>query len=110
MDVRIDDRGKFFTPHVAKDTVRALVRTTAHMVVGQVYVRPDRRLKDELNAEAGRFLAVTGATVYDASGETMLYETSFLLVSYEHVILISPVEAFAEERPLWAQESTEEPV
>jgi hypothetical protein len=108
MDVRIDDRGKFFTPHVAKDTVRALVRTTEHLVIGQVYVRPDRRLKDELNSEAGRFLAVTGACVYDSSGKTMLYKTSFLLISYEHVILISPIDAFAEERPHWTQESGEE--
>lgn len=108
MDVRIDDRGKFFTPHVAKDTVQALVRTTDHLVVGHVYVRPDRRLKDELNAEAGRFLAITNATVYDETGDHQLYQTSFLLVSYAQVILIGPLEAFAAERPSWARPDVKE--
>jgi len=40
MDMRIDEKGKFFTPRVAKDTLPALIRTADQVIVGHVYVRP----------------------------------------------------------------------
>src|SRR6185295_7810743 len=81
MDMRIDEKGKFFTPRVAKDTLTAFIRTGDQIIVGHVYVRPDKRLKDDLSEDTSRFLAVTDARVYDAESEKLLYHSSLLLVA-----------------------------
>lgn len=93
MNVHIDPKGKYFTPRVNKEPVLSIIRTTEHLIVGCVPVRPDTRLKDELSHEATRFFAVTDAYVYDATGERLLFESSFLLIAHHQVILLSPLEA-----------------
>ena len=108
MDMRIDEKGKYFTPRVAKDTLPALIRTADQLIVGHVYVRPDKRLKDDLNEDASRFLPVTDARVYNAADETLLYHSAFLLVAYRHIVMISPVEALADVRPAPWQESSKQ--
>jgi hypothetical protein len=109
MDMRIDEKGKFFTPRVVKDTLPALIRTVDQVIVGHVYVRPDKRLKDDLSEDPSRFLPVTDARVYNASDETLLYHSAFLLVAYQHIVMISPVEALADIRPApWQEVQTEE--
>lgn len=100
MDVRIDEKGKFFTPRVPKDAMLALVRTTAdEAIIGYLYVRPDKRLKDEINEDPSRFLPVTDARVYHAHTDAFIMHTSFLLVAYQHIISISPIEAITGSRP-----------
>jgi hypothetical protein len=109
MDMRIDEKGKYFTPRVAKDTLPALIRTADQLIVGHVYVRPDKRLKDDLNEDASRFLPVTDARVYNAADETLLYHSAFLLEAYRHIVMISPVEALADVRPApWQESSNQE--
>lgn len=109
LDVRFDEKGKFFTPRVAKDTLPALIRTAQQVIVGHIYVRPEKRLKDDLSEDASRFLPVTDARVYRADDETLLYHSSFLLVAYQHIIMISPVSALADVRPVpWQFEQDEE--
>ena len=100
IDVRFDEKGKFFTPRVAKDTLPALIRTVDQVIVGHVYVRPDRRIKDDLSEDTSRFLPVTDARVYRAADETLLYHSSFLLVAYQHIVMISPLDALADIRPV----------
>ncbi len=99
MDVRIDEKGKFFTPRVAKDAMQALIRTVDQHVIGYLYVRPDKRLKDEINEDTSRFLPVTDAKVYNATTDDFVYRTSFLLVAFEHILSITPVEAISASRP-----------
>jgi hypothetical protein len=99
MDVRIDEKGKFFTPRVAKDAMLALIRTADEHIIGYLYVRPDKRLKDEINEDTSRFLPVTDAHVYDAEDDTLVYRTSFLLAAFEHIISITPIEAISDSRP-----------
>jgi hypothetical protein len=109
LDMRIDEKGKFYTPRVAKDTLSAFIRTAHQIIVGHVYVRPDTRLKDDLSEDTSRFLAVTDARVYDAAKEKLLYHTSFLLVAYEHIIMLSPLDALADIRPVpWQALETKE--
>lgn len=100
MDVRFDEKGKFFTPRVAKDTLPAFIRTADQVIVGHVYIRPEKRLKDDLSEDPSRFLPVTDARVYNAADETLLYHSSLLLVAYQHIIMISPVDALADVRPV----------
>jgi hypothetical protein len=108
MDLRIDDRGKYFTARIAKDSLAAFVRTGDQLIVGQIHVRPERRLTDEINGDSARFLPITAARVYDAAGTTLLYESSFLLVSYQHIVTIGPLEALSPHQPApWHQPSTQ---
>jgi len=100
MDVRFDEKGKFFTPRVAKDTLPAFIRTADQVIVGHVYVRPEKRLKDDLSEDSSRFLPVTDARVYNAADEKLLYHSSFLLVAYQHIIMLSPVDALEDVRPV----------
>lgn len=96
MNARVDDKGKIFTQRVSKDTVVTVVRTTDYFIIGDVHVRPDRRLKDELDNTQSRFLPITEATVYDTSGTQLLYRTSFMLLAYQQIVMVAPIEAFTE--------------
>jgi hypothetical protein len=78
---------------IATETIAAVVRTPDQLIVGQLHARPKKRLKDEMNHVSDRFIAVTAARVYDASGTRMLYETSFLLLSNAHIVSITPMSA-----------------
>lgn len=109
MDMRIDEKGKYYTPRVAKDTLPAFVRTIDQIIIGQVYVRPDNRLKDELNEDASRFLPITDARIYDAATEKLLYQSSFLLLAYSHIVMLSPLGALDNIRPVpWIEAHTAE--
>ena len=93
MDLRIDDKGKYYTQRITKDMMPAFLRTADQVIVGNIHMRPERRLKDELNEDNSRFLAVTNAHVYDAASEQLLYHSAFLLIAYAHLVMISPLEA-----------------
>lgn len=109
LNMRFDDKGKFFTERVAKDTLPALIRTADQVIIGHVYVRPDRRVKDDLSEDTSRFLPVTDARVYNATDEKLLYHSSFLLVAYDHIIMISPLAALVDVRPVpWNEPAIEE--
>lgn len=109
MDLRIDDRGKYFTPRVSKESIAAALRTTDHLIVGQIHVRPDQRLKDELNLSQERFVAVTDARVYDAQGANLLFSSEFLIVASSHIIFISPLDAVRHDQQVaWLPTEAEE--
>jgi hypothetical protein len=96
MDLRIDEKGKYYTARITKDVLAAVVRTTDQIIVGHVHVRPEHRLKDELDGDRSRFLAMTEASVYAAEGDVLLYRTHFLLVAYQHMITITPIDALSD--------------
>lgn len=100
MDLRIDDRGKYFTARVSKESIAVALRTTEHLIVGQIHVRPDQRLKDEMNLSQERFVAVTDAHVYDSQGQNQLFESAFLIVASQHIIFITPLDALKEDQQL----------
>ena len=109
MDLRIDDRGKYFTPRVSKESIATALRTTDHMIVGHIYVRPDQRLKDELNLTQERFIAVTDARVYDDQGVNLLFESEFLIVASSQIIFITPLEAISQKEQLaWMPDTLKE--
>lgn len=98
MDLRIDDKGKYFTQRVSKDMLPAFIRTAEQVIVGNIHTRPERRLKDELSEDNARFIAVTDARVYDASSEQLLYHSALMLVAYSQIVLLSPLEALEDIR------------
>ena len=85
-----DEKGKLFTEVVTKIPVRATVQTATHQLIGNIHVRPDQRLKDELN-EGDLFIAVTEAYILDADGKTVLH-TSFLAVRRDQIVWVMPNE------------------
>lgn len=108
MDMRVDLKGKYFTPRVAKDSLLAVIRTTQEIIVGSVYVRPDRRLKDEINDDSSRFLPVTDAHVFTTNNE-YLYDVDFTLISYASIHSITPADAISSSADLpWLTSITQE--
>lgn len=95
MTIEYDDKGKIFTDIVSKRTIFATVQTTTHLLRGQLHVRHDQRLKDELDREK-KFLAMTDVSVLAPNGE-VLYETAFLAVNRAHIIWVLPVQNNNEE-------------
>lgn len=93
MEIRIDENGKYFTPHVSKEPVAAVIHTGEQLIVGSVHLQLDRRLKDELNAAGERFLAITDARVYTKGAERLLYTSALVLVGYNHIVAVSPLDA-----------------
>lgn len=90
-----DEKGKVFTPRVTKRPVPVVIQTLTHRIVGEVHVRPDWRLLDEINQSEG-FLAVTQAEVLDARGQ-VIYRSDFLSVNCAHIVWLFPKEAPEEE-------------
>ena len=97
MTIEFDDKGKIFTDIVSKVAIPAMVQTTEHLIRGNVHVRRDERLKDELDRDE-LFLAMTDASVVGADGQT-LYQTRFLAVRRTQIVWVMPaheVEDFGE--------------
>jgi hypothetical protein len=90
----MDERGPR-AGFIAKESIGAILRTTDQLIVGQLHARQQKRLKDELNHISDRFVAITDARVYDANGTRLCYEASFLLVSIQHILTVTPVAAVA---------------
>jgi hypothetical protein len=89
MSVRVDAKGKTYTDIVRKDEVPALIQTVANLIHGKIYLRPNLRLKDELNGASEQFIAVTDAEVYNANGQ-VLVRSEFLTVSKAHIVWVRP--------------------
>ena len=65
-----------------------MVQTTEHLIRGNIHVRRDERLKDELDRDE-LFLAVTDASVIGTDGQT-LHQTRFLAVRRAQIVWVMP--------------------
>ncbi len=109
MEIRIDERGKYFTTHVNKVPQRVVVHTTNHLIVGTMHVQPEQRVIDALNAVDGAFLAITDAQVYTTDGMQHLYASAFIMLACTHIIAVSPLETIAAAtHALWGNQTPEE--
>ena len=99
MSIRYDDKGKYFTNVIAKDEVPSLIQTLVSRIQGNLHVRVDERVKDELNRD-GQFLAITDAIVFNLQGKK-IYDAKFMLVNRDHVVWVVP----DEENTQTAEES-----
>jgi len=85
-----DEKGKIFTNVVAKQPVAVTIQTNQNLILGEIYVRPGMRVKDELNGQE-RFVAVTKAVIYDSQGQER-YRTNFLVLNTDQIVWIIPEE------------------
>ncbi len=88
MVTQFDEKGKIFTQVVSKHPVQVIIQTIHHTIRGAIHLRPDARLKDELNGSEN-FLAVTGAVIYGDQNEE-IYRSEFLVVNIHHIVWVIP--------------------
>ena len=91
MFTQYDDKGKTFTDVITKDVVPSIIQTLVSRIQGNLHVRVDERVKDELNRDE-QFLAITDAVVYNLHGEKVS-DAEFMLINRDHIIWIVPDEA-----------------
>lgn len=95
MSFDYDDKGKIFTEVISKMAVPALVQTTTHLIRGKVHIRPDERLKNELDRNEP-FLAVTEASILDVEGKE-IHHSNFLAVQRSQIVWAMPLESTQEK-------------
>jgi len=94
MTLDFDDKGKIFTEVVPKIAIPAVVQTTQHLIRGNVHVRHDERLKDELDRDE-LFLALTDASVLGTDGQS-IHKARFMAVRRAQIVWVMPAQG-AEE-------------
>lgn len=88
MVTSFDDKGKIFTQVVHKRPVAVTIQTLQHTIRGTLHVRPDQRVKDELNGKE-LFIAITDATVFNQTGDP-LYQNPLMIINTDHVVWVIP--------------------
>ena len=88
MTIEYDEKGKIFTDIVSKVAIQATIQTTTHMIRGNLHVRKDQRIKDELDLNEN-FLALTEVSVLGPDGQT-LFQAPFLAVRRSHIVWVIP--------------------
>ncbi len=94
MPADFEETGKYFTDVIHKKPVEVLIQTTHQLLRGFIHVRPDFRLKDEID-EPDKSLAVTDVSVYSSEG-TVLYRTNFMALGRTQIVWIIPCEELVE--------------
>jgi hypothetical protein len=74
---------------VKKETINAIIRTASEKVEGKIFKLPSNRLLDMLNQGDENFIPVTDAKVFCLVTGNVLFESEFLAVNKQHIILIA---------------------
>jgi len=80
---------------VDKAKVEAVLYTQQLRIEGEIYILEGERFTDFMNAEPRfqtryDFIPVTNSRVYSLSEDKLLYETSFLNVNKNFIVVASP--------------------
>jgi hypothetical protein len=98
MTINYDEKGKFFTNIIPKEAVGAKIQSTSHLIEGEIHIRRERRLKDDLDLEEP-YLAVTNASIFNAE-HVLLFRTKFIAVRHDQVVWITTTKDIeVEDRP-----------
>jgi hypothetical protein len=98
MTIEYDEKGKVFTDIVTKVAIPVVLQTTQHLIRGNVHVRRDERLKDELDRDEF-FLAITDASVIGTDGQT-LHQARFMAVRRAQIVWVMPAQGSEEDGEL----------
>jgi hypothetical protein len=97
MVTQFDEKGKIFTTIVSKSPVSVLIQLPTNQVRGEIHVRRDGRLKDELDS-ASKYIAVTNATILSLDGSKVIKKCKFLSVNNGQIMWVIPeTEIISEE-------------
>lgn len=89
MVTQFDEKGKIFTTIISKSPVKVLIQLPTNQIKGEIHVRRDGRLKDELDG-ATKYIAVTNATIFSQDGSNMITQCKFLSINNSQIIWIIP--------------------
>lgn len=89
MFANFEEKGKIFTHIVTKEPVDVIIQTPTNCIYGLVHVRPEDRLKDELDRTTA-FLAVTNVKIFDRDGKNLLFESNFLAINITSIEWVLP--------------------
>ncbi|MBT5471616.1 MAG: hypothetical protein HOK41_13520 [Nitrospina sp.] len=78
-----------YNAFVKKDTVDAIIRTSGEKIKGKIFKLPSNRLLDMLNEGSESFIPVIDAKVYCLVTGNILFQSEFLAVNKQHIILIA---------------------
>jgi len=98
MVTQFDEKGKIFTTIISKLPVKVLIQLSTNQVQGEIHVRRDARLKDELDS-ATKYIAVTNATILSQDGTKVIKQCKFLSVNNSHIIWIIPETEMIPDEP-----------
>ncbi len=97
MFANFEEKGKIFTQVVTKEPVDVVIQTPSSCIHGRVHVRPEDRLKDELDRTTA-FVAVTQAKIFDREGKNLLYESAFVAVNVAKIEWVLPKNELKENK------------
>ena len=95
MTIEYDDKGKYFTNIITKQAIPTKIQTRTNLIEGEIHIKPDERLKDELDLPEP-FLAVTNATVYTEAGG-VAFQTGFLAIRREQIVWVTAMSDVSKE-------------
>lgn len=95
MSIRFDEKGKFFTEIISKESIAVIIQTTTHRVQGMLHIRPGERLTDEING-LEQFFAITEATIFDKDGKP-LYHCEFFTLNRDQIVWVLPRDEIIEQ-------------
>ena len=78
-----------YNAFVKKETIDAIIRTSGEKIEGKISKLPSNRLLDMLNQGDDSFIPVTDAKVFCLVTGNVLFESEFLAVNKQHIILIA---------------------
>jgi hypothetical protein len=88
MTIEFDDNGKIYTDIIRKTPIPVMIQTITHRIHGNIHVKQDQRIKDELDTTEN-FIAITDALIYASDGQ-ILYQTNFIAVQRDEIIWVMP--------------------
>jgi hypothetical protein len=95
MVTHFDEKGKFFTPVISKNPVAVIIQTVNHRITGNIHIRPEDRIKDELDRNED-FLAVTDAIILDNDGK-QIASAKFISVNRHQIVWVLPINDLSDQ-------------
>lgn len=90
MFASFEEKGKIFTHTIKKLPVKVIIQTAQHTIHGNLFIRPEQRIKDEINGGES-YLAVTSAQVFNSEGKA-IHKAEFMLINREQISWIIPLD------------------
>ena len=78
-----------YNAFIKKETINAIVRTASEKIEGKIFKLPNNQLLDMLNQGDESFIPVIDAKVFCLVTGNVLFESEFLAVNKQHIILIA---------------------
>jgi hypothetical protein len=94
MVTNFDEKGKIFTQVISKKQVLVIIQTTLNRIEGKIFVRPDERIKDEMDRPE-TFLAVIDVHIFTPEGQ-LIADAPFIALNRHQIIWVLPVEEPAD--------------